>query len=67
VADGGDVDAVGVAGIDADSGDLASVFKADRRPGGACVGGLIGAMAYLDVVADAGRAGADVDDVGIGD
>ena len=63
IAQGGDVDDVGIRGMDADGGDLADVAQADEGPGLAGVGGLVDAAADGDVAADFGGAGAGVDHV----
>jgi hypothetical protein len=65
VADGRDVDQVGIFGIDADAADLLRGFEADVRPGLAGVGGLVHAVAVGGVAAHGGFAGADVQDVGV--
>ena len=55
----------GLVGWTIDRADLA-VLLPDVLPGLAGVGGFVDAVAGLDVAADVGLAGADVDDVGIG-
>ncbi len=66
VAQGGDVDAVGVGGIHHDAADAVGGGEADAAPGLAGVGGLVHAVAVGIFRADVGLAGADVDDVGVG-
>ncbi len=66
VAQGGDVDEVGVGGVDADAGDLLGGGEAPVRPGAAGVGRAVDAVAGGDVAADGRLAHAGVDDVGVG-
>src|SRR5581483_8141692 len=66
VAEGRDEDDVGIARVHDDAGDVARVVEADVRPGLTGVHGFIHPVAEGDVAANAGFAGADVDDVGIG-
>ena len=61
MAEGRDVDEVGVSRIDEDAPDLLRVAQADVRPGPPAVGGLVHPVALRDVGAHVGFAGADVD------
>jgi hypothetical protein len=65
VAESGDVDAVGVGGIDGDLADLTGFGEADVMPGLAGVSGFEDTDAVGVLAADVGLAGADVDDVRI--
>ena len=65
VAEGGDVDAVRIVGVDGDAADVLGVVEADVGPGLALIGGLVHAVAVGVLAADVGLAGADVDDVGV--
>ena len=49
VAQGGDVDQVGVLGVDTDPGDVPGVLQADIRPRAAGVGGAVDAVAVGDI------------------
>ncbi|GBD16679.1 hypothetical protein HRbin26_01582 [bacterium HR26] len=60
------VDDVRVARVDHDLADVAGVGEPAVDPGTAGIRGLVDAIAVGDVVADAGLAGADIDDVGVG-
>ena len=66
VAERGDEDNVRICWMDDDRADVARVFQADVGPRFARVGGFVDPIAERDVAADAGFAGADVNDVGIG-
>ena len=61
----GHVDEVGVAGMDADAGDMAGVLEAEVRPGCAGVVGAVYAVAVGEVDADARLAHARIHDVGV--
>ena len=52
--------------MDADLGDAVRVAEPDVLPGGAGVAAAVDAVAGQDVAADAGFAGADEDEVGVG-
>src|SRR5262249_36926 len=65
VAEGGDEGDVGVARVDRDPADLPRVGEAEEAPGAPGVVGAVDALAVGDVAADAGLAGADIDDVGV--
>ncbi len=65
VAEGGDVDHVGIRRVDADAADLAGLAQADVAPAVAGVGRAVDADPRRDVAARAGRAGAGVDHVGV--
>ena len=54
---------VGILRVNGEAADVATVFESDRMPGFAGVGALVHAIALQDVVANAGFAGAYVDDV----
>ena len=57
---------VGIRGMNDQRTDVTRVFEADVGPRLAAVGGFVDAVAKRNVAADAGFAGADVNDVGIG-
>ena len=65
VAESGNVHEVGIFRMHEDARDVLRVFEADVRPGLSGVSGLVHAVAVGDVAADAGFAGANVDDVGV--
>ncbi len=66
MADGGDVDQVGVLRVDDHGADLPHVPEPDEAPALPGVGRLVDAAPRDHVAADAVRAGADVDDVRVG-
>ncbi len=66
VAEYGDEEAVGVARIDEDGGDLPGVAESEVAPGFAGVGGLVHAVADGEIGALEAFAGAYVDGVGVG-
>src|SRR5207245_2254853 len=57
---------VRIRGVNNERADVARIFQADVGPRFAGVGGFINAVAERNVAADAGFAGADVNDIGIG-
>ena len=61
-----DVDNGRIGRMDADLGDAVRVAEPDVLPGGARVAAAVDAVAGQDVAADAGFAGADEDEVGVG-
>ena len=61
-----DVDNGRIGRMDADLGDPVRVAEPDVLPGGARVAAAVDAVAGQDVAADAGFAGADEDEVGVG-
>ena len=61
-----DVDNGRIGRVDADLGDAVRVAEPDVLPGGARVAAAVDAVAGQDVAADAGLAGADEDEVGVG-
>jgi hypothetical protein len=65
IAEGGDVNDVGIGGVDANGRDLAGVAQTGEGPSLARVRGFVDAAADRDVRADLRRSGAGVDDVGI--
>src|SRR5205807_6734310 len=65
VAEGGDIDDVGVGGVDDDAADVLRVPQAHVLPGLAAVGRFVDAVAPGDAVAGVGLAGADPDHVGV--
>jgi hypothetical protein len=66
MAEGGDVDDVRIARVDADLRDRVRLGEPNVRPGLAGVDRLVDAIPLHDVPADAGLAHAGVDDVGVG-
>ena len=66
MAEGADVDDVGVGGVDDDLCDLAGGVEAEVLPGDAGVGGLVDAVSVGCVAAKISFAGAYVDDVRVG-
>ena len=66
MAEGGDVDEIGIGGADADARNGLRLGEADILPGAAGVGGLVDAVALHDVAAKLGFAHSDVDGVGVG-
>ena len=66
VAEGRDEEAVGVAGVESNVGNLLGVEQADVCPGFAAVGGFVNAVADREVGAHEAFAGADIDDVRVG-
>jgi hypothetical protein len=66
MAEGGDVDDIGIGGMDADARDSLRVGEANVLPGAAGVGGFIDAIALHDVAAKLGLPHADVDGIGAG-
>ena len=66
MAQGGNVDQVGVLRVYADAPDLSAVAQADVAPAGAGVGRAVDADTRRYVAARAGRAGAGVDHIGVG-
>src|SRR5207244_4737274 len=65
VAQGGDVDGLGILGVDDDLADVLRVAQAHVLPGLAAVGRFVDAVAPGDAIAGVGLAGADPDDVGV--
>jgi len=66
VAEGADVDDVGVLGVNAGAGDLAGIGETEVGPSAAGVDELVDAIAMGSVAADGLFAHAGVDDIGIG-
>ena len=66
VAEGGDEEAVGIARVDEDGGDLLGVAESEVTPGLAGVGGLVHAVADGEIGALESFAAAHVDGVGVG-
>ena len=66
MAQGGDIDDIGVGGMNADARNGLRVGEAGVFPGAAGVGGLVDAIALHDVAAQFGFAHPDVDRIGIG-
>ena len=66
VAERGDEEAVGIARVDGDVGDLLRVAQAQMRPRLAGVGRLVDAVAGREIRPVQAFAAADVDDVGVG-
>src|SRR5207253_3021333 len=65
VAERGDKYNIGIRRMNNDRTDVPGVFQADVSPGLPGVGGFVDTVSERDVAADAGFAGADIDDVGI--
>ena len=63
---GGDIDRIGVFGVDAHAAYVTGAGEAEVGPGLALVGGLVDAVAVGDVAAKGGFTHAHVDDVGVG-
>ncbi len=63
VPEGGDVDAVGIARVNAHLADVARLLQPEVLPGLAGVGAAVDAVAVADVATDRGLAHPDVDDV----
>ena len=61
-----DVDNGRIGRVDADLGDAVRVAEPDVLPGGARVAAAVDAVAGQDVAANAGLAGADEDEIGVG-
>ncbi len=66
VAQRRDVDEVGVARVNTDSGDLAGLLQADVTPALAGIGRPVDTVSRRDVASDAGRTHAGIDHVGVG-
>ena len=66
IAERGDVDDVGIGGMDDDAADVVGLLEAEVRPGGAGVHRLVDAIAPRGALAIVGLAGADVEDRRIG-
>ena len=66
MAEGSDVEAVGVFGIDFNVGDHLGIAKTEVSPALAGVDGFIDTIAGGEIGADDASTGADVDDVGVG-
>src|SRR5207302_5048438 len=63
VAERGDKYNIGIRRMNNDRTDVPGVFQADVSPGLPGVGGFVDTVSERDVAADAGFAGADIDDV----
>jgi hypothetical protein len=63
---GGNIDDIGIVGMDADTGNGLGVFQADVFPGFAAVNRFIYAVALHDISAELRLPRADIYDVGIG-
>ena len=65
VAEGGDIDDVGVGRMDADAGDGLGIVEAEVLPFLTAIDGPIDSVTLHDVAAELSFAHADVDDVGV--
>jgi len=66
MTEGGNIDDIGIVGMDADTGNGLGVLQAHVFPGFAAVDGSINAVTLHDISAELGLSRADIYDVGIG-